>query len=136
MGKLISEFHANQKKMKTRCDWCLSDPIYIQYHDEEWGKECHDDRVLFEFLILESAQAGLSWLTVLKKRAGYKKAFANFDAKNYSIAALVVDSLCDQFIAAKTFPGVELLFCLLSLAIKRVVKDSGPLESRAIRALS
>ncbi len=81
MGKLISEFHANQKKMKTRCDWCLSDPIYIQYHDEEWGKECHDDRVLFEFLILESAQAGLSWLTVLKKRAGYKKAFANFDAK-------------------------------------------------------
>lgn len=81
MGKLMSEFHSNQKKMKTRCDWCLSDPIYIQYHDEEWGKECHDDRVLFEFLILESAQAGLSWLTVLKKRAGYKKAFANFDAK-------------------------------------------------------
>ena len=69
MGKLIS------------CDWCLSDPIYIQYHNEEWGKECHDDRVLFEFLILESAQAGLSWLTVLKKRAGYRKAFAKFDAK-------------------------------------------------------
>jgi len=69
MGKLIS------------CDWCLSDPIYIQYHDEEWGKECHNDRVLFEFLILESAQAGLSWLTVLKKRVGYRKAFANFDAK-------------------------------------------------------
>ena len=67
MGKLIS------------CDWCLSDPIYIQYHDEEWGKECHNDRVLFEFLILESAQAGLSWLTVLKKRVGYRKAFANFD---------------------------------------------------------
>ncbi|MFY8171843.1 MAG: DNA-3-methyladenine glycosylase I [Sphingobacteriaceae bacterium] len=81
MGKLINEHNANHEKRNTRCDWCLSDPIYIQYHDQEWGKECHDDRVLFEFLILESAQAGLSWLTVLKKRAGYRKAFANFDAK-------------------------------------------------------
>ena len=68
-------------KEKTRCGWCLSDPIYIKYHDEEWGKETHDDKVLFEFLVLESAQAGLSWITVLRKRAGYKKAFANFDAK-------------------------------------------------------
>ena len=68
-------------KELTRCAWCLSDPIYIKYHDEEWGKETHDDKVLFEFLILESAQAGLSWITVLRKRAGYKKAFANFDAK-------------------------------------------------------
>ena len=67
--------------MKKRCVWCLSDPIYIEYHDQEWGKECHDDNVLFEFLILESAQAGLSWITVLRKRAGYRKAFANFDAK-------------------------------------------------------
>lgn len=67
--------------MKKRCDWCLSDPIYIEYHDQEWGKECHDDKVLFEFLILESAQAGLSWITVLRKRAGYRKAFANFDPK-------------------------------------------------------
>lgn len=81
MGKLINEHNANHEKRNTRCDWCLSDPIYIQYHDQEWGKECHDDSVLFEFLILESAQAGLSWLTVLKKRAGYRKAFANFDAK-------------------------------------------------------
>ena len=81
MGKLTNEYNANHKKRNTRCDWCLSDPIYIQYHDEEWGKECHDDKILFEFLILESAQAGLSWLTVLKKRAGYRKAFANFDAK-------------------------------------------------------
>ncbi len=68
-------------KEKTRCAWCLSDPIYIKYHDEEWGKVTHDDKVLFEFLVLESAQAGLSWITVLRKRAGYKKAFANFDAK-------------------------------------------------------
>jgi DNA-3-methyladenine glycosylase I len=81
MGKLTNEYNVNHEKRNTRCDWCLSDPIYIQYHDEEWGKECHDDKILFEFLILESAQAGLSWLTVLKKRAGYRKAFANFDAK-------------------------------------------------------
>ncbi len=68
-------------KDKNRCGWCLSDPIYIEYHDKEWGKETHDDKILFEFLILESAQAGLSWITVLRKREAYKKAFANFDAK-------------------------------------------------------
>ncbi|MGZ3772691.1 MAG: DNA-3-methyladenine glycosylase I [Pseudobdellovibrionaceae bacterium] len=66
---------------KVRCDWCLSDPIYIKYHDEEWGIPVHDDKKLFEFLILEGAQAGLSWLTILKRRAGYKKAFANFNAE-------------------------------------------------------
>lgn len=68
-------------KEKIRCDWCKGDPLYEKYHDEEWGKETHDDKVLFEFLILESAQAGLSWITVLRKREAYKKAFANFDAK-------------------------------------------------------
>ncbi len=63
----------------TRCGWCLSDPIYIDYHDHEWGVPVHDDRKLFEFLILEGAQAGLSWLTILKRREGYRKAFADFD---------------------------------------------------------
>ena len=63
-----------------RCQWCSSDPLYITYHDEEWGVPVHDDRLLFEFLILEGAQAGLSWLTVLKKRENYRKAFHNFDA--------------------------------------------------------
>jgi DNA-3-methyladenine glycosylase I len=62
-----------------RCGWCLSDPLYITYHDEEWGVPVHDDRKLFEFLILEGAQAGLSWLTILRKREGYRKAFADFD---------------------------------------------------------
>jgi DNA-3-methyladenine glycosylase I len=62
-----------------RCDWCLSDPVYIKYHDTEWGVPVHDDRKLFEFLILEGAQAGLSWLTILKRREAYKKAFADFD---------------------------------------------------------
>jgi DNA-3-methyladenine glycosylase I len=67
--------------MKTRCFWCTSDPFYIKYHDEEWGVPLHDDRKLFEMLILEGAQAGLSWLTILKRREGYREAFDRFDAK-------------------------------------------------------
>lgn len=62
-----------------RCPWCLKFEQYIQYHDEEWGVPAHDDRVHFEFLILEAAQAGLSWSTILKKREGYKRNFAGFD---------------------------------------------------------
>jgi len=62
-----------------RCDWTTDDPLYIAYHDEEWGVPVHDDKKLFEFLILEGAQAGLSWLTLLKRREGYRKAFSNFD---------------------------------------------------------
>ncbi len=63
-----------------RCPWCLASPEYIAYHDREWGRPVHEDRVLFEFLILEGAQAGLSWSTILAKRANYRKAFAQFDA--------------------------------------------------------
>jgi len=66
---------------KTRCTWCLSYGDFINYHDEEWGIPVHDDRHLFEMLILEGAQAGLNWLTVLKKREGYKAAFDNFDVE-------------------------------------------------------
>lgn len=65
--------------MKSRCPWSGSDPLYLQYHDCEWGVPVHDDRLLFEFLVLEGAQAGLSWLTVLKRREGYRKAFQGFD---------------------------------------------------------
>lgn len=65
--------------MPARCPWSLSTPEYIAYHDDEWGRPQHDDRVLFEFLILEGAQAGLSWRTILEKRAGYRRAFADFD---------------------------------------------------------
>jgi DNA-3-methyladenine glycosylase I len=64
-----------------RCKWCTDDLIYIQYHDKEWGRPVHDDRLLFEFLVLEGAQAGLSWLTVLKKRAAYRKAFDDFNVR-------------------------------------------------------
>ena len=62
-----------------RCGWAGTDDLYIKYHDEEWGKPVSDDKILFEFLVLESAQAGLSWITILRKREGYRKAFCNFD---------------------------------------------------------
>ncbi|MBI9087338.1 MAG: DNA-3-methyladenine glycosylase I [Desulfobacterales bacterium] len=65
----------------NRCGWVTDDPIYLAYHDHEWGVPVHDDRKLFEFIILEGAQAGLSWLTILKRREGYRKAFADFDAQ-------------------------------------------------------
>jgi DNA-3-methyladenine glycosylase I len=67
--------------MKTRCAWCGSDPLYQAYHDTEWGVPLHDETALFEFLVLEGAQAGLSWLTILKKREGYRRAFHGFDAE-------------------------------------------------------
>lgn len=64
-----------------RCAWCGTDPLYMKYHDEEWGREVHDDKILFEFLVLESAQAGLSWITILRRRENYRKAFADFDVQ-------------------------------------------------------
>lgn len=66
---------------KHRCGWCLGDPIYIAYHDTEWGVPVKDDNTLFEFLILETFQAGLSWITILRKRENFRKAFDNFDYK-------------------------------------------------------
>lgn len=65
---------------KIRCGWCTSDPLYMDYHDTEWGVPSHDDQHLFEMLCLEGAQAGLSWITILKKREHYNKVFYNFDA--------------------------------------------------------
>lgn len=67
--------------MLDRCEWCGNDPLYVEYHDQEWGVPVHDDRQLFEMLILEGAQAGLNWLTILKKRENYRRAFDNFDIK-------------------------------------------------------
>lgn len=84
--------------MKNRCEWCGTDPLYIAYHDDEWGVPLHDDRLLFEFLILEGAQAGLSWLTILKKRENYRKAFHAFDCERIAryaeadVARLLADS--------------------------------------------
>lgn len=62
-----------------RCEWVSDDPLYVKYHDEEWGKPVYDDKTLFEFLLLETFQAGLSWLTILKKRENFRKAFDHFD---------------------------------------------------------
>lgn len=66
---------------KIRCGWCSTDPVYIKYHDEEWGQLVTDDHTMFEFLVLESSQAGLSWITILKKRENYRKAFCNFEVE-------------------------------------------------------
>lgn len=68
-------------KNKQRCNWCGNDPLYIEYHDKEWGTPLYDDQKLFEFLILEGMQAGLSWITILRKRENFRKAFANFNAE-------------------------------------------------------
>ncbi len=85
-------------KEKSRCGWGTKDAQYIQYHDEEWGVPVYDDRKLFEFLILEGAQAGLSWSTILKRRENYRKAFDGFDPEKIArygqkkIDALLQDS--------------------------------------------
>ena len=72
--------HPRETAARKRCPWCLGSPEYVRYHDEEWGLPVHDDRVLFEFLILEGAQAGLAWSTILAKRENYRRAFDGFDA--------------------------------------------------------
>ncbi len=90
----------NMKDMSEqvkRCPWCLSDPLYIEYHDREWGVPVHDDRKWFEFLTLEGAQAGLNWLLVLKKRENYRRAYDDFDFARVArfdekkVAALLAD---------------------------------------------
>lgn len=70
-----------QDLVNGRCGWCGTDELYVKYHDQEWGRLVTDDKTLFEFLVLESAQAGLSWITILRKREGYRKAFCDFDAE-------------------------------------------------------
>jgi DNA-3-methyladenine glycosylase I len=75
--KLLAQRHSDGKR---RCAWCSTDPLYIAYHDTQWGKPLHDDQQLFEMLCLEGAQAGLSWITILRKRENYRSAFDHFDA--------------------------------------------------------
>jgi DNA-3-methyladenine glycosylase I len=83
---------------KKRCAWSGTDPLYVAYHDEEWGVPVHDDRALFEFLVLEGAQAGLSWITILRKRDAYRRAFDRFDPRKVAgydkrkVAALLADA--------------------------------------------
>ena len=101
-------------KPKPRCFWCGDDPLYAAYHDDEWGVPVHDDRLLFEQLILEGAQAGLSWITVLRKRERYRQVLANFDVRKAArFDAKKVDALMND-------PGV--------------VRHRGKLESVASNA--
>ncbi len=78
-------------KLSDRCPWCGDDPLYVKYHDEEWGRLASDDHTLFEFLTLESAQAGLAWITILRKREGYREAFHNFDVEK--VAAMTEEDV-------------------------------------------
>jgi len=84
----------------TRCPWCGDDPLYVAYHDTEWGVPVREDRELFELLLLEGAQAGLAWITVLRKRAGYRRAFAGFDPETVALfdEARVEELLADESI--------------------------------------
>jgi DNA-3-methyladenine glycosylase I len=85
-------------RKKVRCGWCGTDPLYVGYHDEEWGVPVRDDRRLFEFLVLEGAQAGLSWITILRKREAYRRAFDDFDVEKVArygekkVARLLADA--------------------------------------------
>ncbi len=81
--------------MENRCEWCLKDDLYRDYHDKEWGVPVHDDRLLFEFLLLEGVQAGLSWHTVLRKRENYRKAYDNFEP---AIVAAYNESKIDELL--------------------------------------
>ncbi|WP_373274986.1 DNA-3-methyladenine glycosylase I [Parapedobacter tibetensis] len=81
----------SSKQVINRCGWCGNDDLYMQYHDDEWGKQVKDDKTLFEFLVLESAQAGLSWITILRKRAHYERLFAGFNVEK--VAAFTQDDI-------------------------------------------
>jgi DNA-3-methyladenine glycosylase I len=98
--------------MTTRCQWAGSDPLYVAYHDLEWGVPVHDDRTLFEFLVLEGAQAGLSWSTILKKRAAYRAAFDGFDP---ALVAVYDDARVAELLAN---PGIVRNRAKIASAIK------------------
>ena len=89
IDETMTDLSKDEIKDRVRCSWAESNKLFIPYHDEEWGVPVHDDRMLFEMINLEGAQAGLSWLIILKRRESYRKAFDNFDAEkiaNYSAA--------------------------------------------------
>lgn len=93
----------------SRCVWVkLSDPVYVAYHDEEWGKPLHDDRALFELFSLETQSAGLSWLTVLKKREGYREAFEGFDLSNVALYTDAdIDRILESGVVIKSRPKIK-----------------------------
>ena len=99
----------------SRCSWCLGDSLYQHYHDNEWGVPCRDDKKLFEFLILEGAQAGLSWITILQKRENYRTALANFDAEKI---ALYTESDIERLIQKLVLPSREAFCRKLAINLK------------------
>jgi len=120
----ITTFHVakllSMKKTLNRCSWCGTDPDYVAYHDTVWGEPCRDDRTLFEFLTLEGAQAGLSWITILRKREGYRKAFLNWDV---------------EAIASMDHPDVDRLVQDASIVRHRMKIESTISNARAVLAL-
>jgi len=94
----MQDQHLGASQLRNRCVWCGQDPLYVAYHDEEWGVPVYDERRLFEMLILEGAQAGLAWITILRKREGYRRAFDGFDPERIArydearIEALLADT--------------------------------------------
>lgn len=126
-----------RRNVIRRCDWSTSDPVYIEYHDTEWGVPLHDDRQIFEFLCLEGAQAGLSWITILKKRDNYRRAFNGFDPQKVArydekrIALLLQDPgivrnrlKVNAFVAnARAFLNVQKEFGTFDKYIWRFVGD-------------
>lgn len=111
--------------MVCRCEWCGNDPLYIDYHDKEWGKPIKDNKTFFEFLTLESAQAGLSWITILRKREGYRKAFYNFDYNRVS------EMTIEDEMRLKKFDGIVKNRLKIHAAIvnarlfKQIIKEFG-----------
>ena len=113
---------------KQRCPWCGDDPLYIAYHDEEWGVPVHDDRTHFEFLTLEGAQAGLSWKTILRKREGYREAFAGFDfTKVARFTARSVDRLLRQSAIVRNRMKIESTIVNARMILK-LVQEHGSLD--------
>ena len=126
-----------------RCGWVSDDPLYAAYHDEEWGVPVHDDRVLFEFLLLEGAQAGLSWSTILHKREGYRKAFSGFDPRRVAgydrrkVERLLADpgivrnrlKVASAVANASAFLAVQEEFGSFNAYVWRFV-DGGPIRNR------
>lgn len=112
-----------------RCGWVSDDPLYIRYHDEEWGRPSHDDRHLFEMLILEGAQAGLSWITILKKRENYRKAFDNFDAAKVArYTPARVEKLMQNAGIVRNRAKINAAI-LNAQAVLRIRKEHGPLDA-------
>ncbi len=128
---------------KKRCPWSGTDPLFVAYHDQEWGVPVHDDRVLFEFLVLEGAQAGLSWITILRKRDAYRRAFDRFDPRKVArydgrkVAALLADAgivrnrakIESAIKNAKAFLGVQKEFGSFDAYQWRFV-DGRPIQNR------